>query len=284
MKLPKYLFPVLIAFLGTQVLAASDSLFTPSALRSFGDYLFQEQDYLRAALEYERYLFLSQEQNDTVLFKIGLCHQLRVRSDQAIGAFRRILELCPGSSLTAPARLAIRYNYYLAQNQEALDTLDYQDDAEFFYKYWAQVNREPGSVTADFFSGVRDDSVRQYLLALEAERQSLKPRSPWLAAGLSVLLPGLGKLYLKRPGDALWACGFTTLAGFITYEAFRSNLAVTGIVTGGMTLSFYLGSIYGSYLAAQVYNRQLHSIWNDKLEKHNPVRVNPYWESWLSAD
>ena len=49
--------------------------FTPDNLLKFSDFLFQQADYLRAASEYHRYLYLLNEnQNYRIFYKIGQCY------------------------------------------------------------------------------------------------------------------------------------------------------------------------------------------------------------------
>ena len=65
-------------------------LFKPENVQRFADYLFNEKDYERAANEYERFLYLSGEENDSTLFKIGICHQLLDQNEFALNVFKRI--------------------------------------------------------------------------------------------------------------------------------------------------------------------------------------------------
>ncbi|OQC43492.1 MAG: hypothetical protein BWX60_00995 [Candidatus Marinimicrobia bacterium ADurb.Bin030] len=70
------------------------------------------------------------------------------------------------------------------------------------------------------------------------------------------------------------------LFALLTYKAFQAELPVTGVLSGGLTLSLYLGTIYGSYVGAELYNRNLDADWQSKMTELNPVDRHPYWSTW----
>lgn len=261
-------------------LQAADTSVDPPKILNFANYLFATQDYLRAAIEYERYLYLSETENDTILFKIGLCHQLRERYDYASQAFLKIMSLA-GSELITSARLAYLYNQYKLENWVAIQQFDSQTDAEYYFQYLAHLHRDSTIFNPTILNSITDDSLRQLMAEIEARRQKLQRKSPLLASFLSAVVPGLGKVYIKRPGDALFSFGMTGFAGLVSWQAFKADLLITGIVCSGMTLSFYFGTIYGSYIGTQLYNRSQHENLVERLEDLNPVKKNPYWTPWI---
>ena len=62
--------------------------------------------------------------------------------------------------------------------------------------------------------------------------------------------------------------------------AFKENRERTGLITGVMAASFYMGTIYGSYIGTTIYNQNLYESWILELDRLNPVDRNPYWELW----
>ncbi|MCK4639727.1 MAG: hypothetical protein KAU06_00180 [Candidatus Marinimicrobia bacterium] len=251
----------------------------PDKILEFGNHLFKQKDYLRAAIEYERFLYLSNTQNDTIIFKTGLCHQFRERYDYAIESFKTVT-LNDSSDLYSTARLAIMYNYSKLQKWDDIRSFDYQNDNEFYFYYLATMELDSVEWDSDLFNNVKDDSLRSALSRIDSERHRIKPKSALFSSVLSTILPGLGKAYIKRSGDALFASGMTGFAALISWKAFEANLIITGIITSGITLSFYLGTIYGSYIGTQLYNESLKKNWFDHLEEFNPVTKNPYWLTW----
>ncbi|MDO9548652.1 MAG: hypothetical protein Q7J65_06805 [Candidatus Marinimicrobia bacterium] len=271
---------LIVLFLSSGQLRASDLSTDPEKVLEFADHLFNTEDYLRAAIEYERFLFLSDYENDTILFKIGLCHQFRERYDYAVQSFSRIVNL-DDSELINTSRIALLYNQSKLQDWVAIRGFDYQNDMEFYFYYLAGLHRDSVSVNFHGFENISDDSLRLVILNIEQKRSQLKQKSPVLSSLLSAVIPGLGKTTIKRPGDALFSFGMTGFAGLVTWQAFKANLLITGIVSSGITLSFYLGTIYGSYIATVLYNESLNDKLVEQLEQYNPVSENPYWIPWL---
>jgi tetratricopeptide (TPR) repeat protein len=260
-------------------LQADDLSTNPDKVLQFANFLFDQEDYLRSAIEYERYLFLTDQQNDTILFKTGLCHQFRQRYDYAVESFERILNN-QNSPLIQIARLAVLYNYAQQQNWSVIRARGFQNDDEFFFYYLAALKMDSVQWDTGLFEKVQDDSLRTALMAIENQWHQIKPKSPLVASFLSTIFPGLGKAYIARPGDAIFAGFMTSLAAIVAWRAFESNLLVTGVITSGITLSFYLGTIYGSYIGTQLYNQSLREELTEKLEQFNPVQRNPYWLKW----
>jgi TM2 domain-containing membrane protein YozV len=86
----------------------------------------------------------------------------------------------------------------------------------------------------------------------------LSHRSPWLAALLSVVLPGAGRAYIGRWGDGAFSLILVGApAGFAAYEFSRSGVSsVGGWILASLGGLFYLGDVYGSAIGAVIYNRQ----------------------------
>ena len=77
-------------------------------------------------------------------------------------------------------------------------------------------------------------------------------KSPILAAGLSMVVPGLGRVYAGRPKDGAFGFLMSVLAinagaRSLKKESFLSPLYIS------MALTFYGGEIYGAYRTAKYY-------------------------------
>ena len=81
---------------------------------------------------------------------------------------------------------------------------------------------------------------------------SKSSRSPILAAGLSAIIPGAGRIYAGRTWDGLF--GFLTFALVLntTYLNYQNGNRVSTTVLGIGTGIFYLGEIYGAYQSALI--------------------------------
>ncbi|TAE87766.1 MAG: hypothetical protein EAY81_03695 [Bacteroidetes bacterium] len=87
--------------------------------------------------------------------------------------------------------------------------------------------------------------------------RNLVLKRPGLAAGLSAIIPGLGKVYAKQPKNGLvtfftvGALGFQAASGL----ALKGVTSIYGWIYVGAASVFYLGNIYGGYYAAKRYNQ-----------------------------
>ena len=78
-------------------------------------------------------------------------------------------------------------------------------------------------------------------------------KSPALAASLSALIPGIGRMYSGR-----WFDGFMGLSQFLLYAvatnyAYHNDWEVLTAISGGITFIVYGGEIYGAYRTAKFY-------------------------------
>ena len=80
-------------------------------------------------------------------------------------------------------------------------------------------------------------------------------KSPLLAAGLSMILPGAGRVYAGRLLDGLMGLWMISISGAATYSAFQEEKNIKGTFFSIVTLIFYTGEIYGAYRAAKYYQR-----------------------------
>jgi hypothetical protein len=105
----------------------------------------------------------------------------------------------------------------------------------------------------------------QYSILLQRALH-LPHRSPALAAGMSAIVPGSGKLYAGEWKDALLSFFFVAFSTYESVHAFKiaGPGSYLGYIYGGMAAGFYGGSIYGSYKSAKRFNtRQNEMILED---------------------
>jgi hypothetical protein len=81
----------------------------------------------------------------------------------------------------------------------------------------------------------------------------LSNKSPILAAGLSTILPGTGRMYSGRFLDGLMGLWMVLLPGTAAYGSLQEGQSMKGNFFTGITLIFWLGEIYGAYRTAKYY-------------------------------
>ena len=87
-------------------------------------------------------------------------------------------------------------------------------------------------------------------------RFKISRRSPLIAGTLSTILPGLGKVYCNQNGDGIYSLIMVALAGYLAWDGFRDSgkNSAKGWTFGTIGGILYLGNIYGSSIAAKIYN------------------------------
>jgi len=255
--------------------------YTPQNILKFAEYLHEEKDYLRAAGEYQRYLFYSQEKADSTLYKLALCYRLSGKMDKSIAVFQKILTEYPQSDISTSASYQIGYSYFLmGQHGDAISYLrktaieEEKERWKFEHlvglnylqqKRWDDANRLFDSLAlmnVDENSKAAAINLRRYA----EEGKHLPRKNRFLAGFLSAILPGSGKIYTGRAYDGLYSSVIIGLTGWQAYDGFRRGGAdsLKGWFFGTLSGVFYLGNVYGSVLSAQIYNQHVE---DDFLEK-----------------
>ncbi|MDI6703450.1 MAG: tetratricopeptide repeat protein [bacterium] len=251
----------------------AEEYYSPENILRFAEHLYDEGDYLRAASEYQRYLFFSSEDVDQIIYKIGLCYRLCGRPQKAIDWFEKILNEHQESNLLGSAYYQIGYAYLLMgeyeesilKMKEGLGRVKKKEEQVRFQhliglnylkeKQWDNAYSLFDSLKEH--DGLRESSLRLKRYAEEGENLSYK--SPLLAGLLSSLVPGAGKIYCGRIKDGLYSLFFIGTAGWLAYNGFKvdGENSLKGWLWGIGGGVLYAGNIYGSTIAAKVCNRNL---------------------------
>ena len=262
-------------FLSVADAGAPPEYYSPENTLKFADFLYTQGDYLRAAGEYQRYLFYQPQESAQIYYKIAVCYRFGGRMEQAIQGFESLLQTYPESQFASRAYYQIGATYFL-QDQfersiqflgEALPRLtDTRQHAEaeqligFSYlkqKRWSKASEIFKTLQASEVMSVREKAAVYHDYAEKGAR--LSTRSPFLAGTLSTFIPGAGRLYTGRLGDALASLLTVGLTGWQAYDGFRRDgiSSAKGWTLGTLCSIFYVGNIYGSVISARVYNRHV---------------------------
>ena len=271
---------LLIVFLVTILLpfaAAEEPIdyYTPENVRKFADFLYEQGDYLRAAGEYQRYLFYQPRESEQIRYRIALCYRFAGQTEQAIQKFETLLRAHSEGQYVSSAYYQIGATYFLtdqfAQSAQFLrDALPHVTDARqhaeaeqliglsyLMQKQWSEAGDIFKTLQASDVIQVREKAVVYHSYAEKGG--DLTTRSPFLAGVLSTVVPGAGRLYTGRFGDALTSLFIVGLTGWQAYDGFQRDglSSVKGWTLGTLCGTFYVGNIYGSVLSARVYNRHV---------------------------
>ena len=271
---------LLIIFLNTILLSFADSeepfaYYSPENILKFADFLYAQGDYLRAAGEYQRYLFLQPQKSEQIHYKIAVCYRFGGKTEQAIQGFEALLQMSPKSQYASRAYYQIGATYYLMDQfdqsarflRDVLPRItDTQQHAEaeqliglsyLMQKQWSEAGEVFKTLQESDVISIREKAAIYHGYA---ERGAdLPTRSPLLAGVLSTIVPGSGRLYTGRFGDTVTTLFTVGLTGWQAYDGFhRDGLSsVKGWTLGTLCGIFYVGNIYGSVISARVYNQHV---------------------------
>lgn len=221
----------------------------------FADYLYCEQDYLRAAEEYESlsHTFVT----DTILYKIGKSYSIIGNYSKAINSFNLIPD---SSEMFFNSRLEQAKIFYLTNEKNLLLNLLTSDNfsspelKKLLISFYLNMN-QPDSISNDLIQLSDED---EFTLKNFFERRKNPPyKSEMLAGILSAIVPGAGKIYTEEYGDGITAFILTGLFSYLSYDNFKHNHNFRAYLFSGLAAGFYLGNIYGSVASAQIFNAKI---------------------------
>ncbi len=274
---PKFLLVILFTttLLSSVVAEEPIDYYAPENVRKFADFLYEQGDYLRAASEYQRYLFYQPQESEEMRYKIALCYRFAGQSEQAIQNFQMLLRAHSEGRFTSRAYYQIGATYFLQDQyvqsvqflREALPHVtDVRQHAEaeqliglsyLMQKQWSEAGEVFKTLQESEVASVSQKAAVYHSYAKNGA--DLPTRSPFLAGTLSTIVPGAGRLYTGRFSAAFTSLFIVGLAGWQAYDGFqRDGLAsAKGWTLGTLCGIFYVGNIYGSVLSARVYNRHI---------------------------
>lgn len=249
--------------------------YAPENVRKFADFLYEQGDYLRAADEYQRYLFYKPQDTEQIHYKIAVSYRFGGKTAQAIQGFETLLRTAPKSQFANRAYYQIGATYFLEGQfersvqflGEALphitDTRQHAEAEQLIglsylkQERWSEASEVFKTLQESGVMSIREKAVVYHDYAEKGAR--LSTRSPLLAGTLSTIVPGAGRLYTGRLGDALTSLFTVGFTGWQAYDGFRRDgiSSVKGWTLGTLCGIFYVGNIYGSVISARVYNRHV---------------------------
>ena len=257
-----------------------------NADRYFADALFQEGDYLNAAHEYKRLLFLHPDvsQSDFIAFRIAASYQNAGQLENAIRAYQLLIDTYPKSRLVARAKNNIAQCHILSgDSEQGITSLkrfltehkqsDLAPRAHFTIGMlhidkgeWAAANSVWNSVSVTYsespFAEVSDRLARMVKNA-----ETLPHRSPMVAGALSVFVPGSGQVYTGRTVDGLYAfVSIAILGGASFYYADQERYEVA-LPVGILGAFLYGNSIYQSIQTARAFNGQQERLFRSRIQQ-----------------
>ncbi|MFU8804402.1 MAG: membrane protein insertion efficiency factor YidD [Bradymonadaceae bacterium] len=144
-----------------------------------------------------------------------------------------------------------------------------------YQKLYAEVVLRSPNLSAERGEGFEDTSLRTHALDLLERHEAferLPLKRPWLAGGLSALVPGAGQAYNGRWLDAAIALGFNALFGAATYySAVHLESLPLSIAGGALATGFYTGNVINAVVDSRRINAErMRSFFDDLARDHWP--------------
>jgi TM2 domain-containing membrane protein YozV len=106
---------------------------------------------------------------------------------------------------------------------------------------------------------------------------ALPRKSPLLAAALSMVVPGLGRVYLGRWPDGLLSFLLVGTTAALAAQGFyaEGQGSVRGWILGGVAALLYAGNVYGSAIGAVVQRRDAEDALMQEVDRAYERRLDP---------
>lgn len=249
--------------------------YSPENVLKFANYLYEQGDYLRAVNEYQRYLYYQPKDSNQIQYRIALCYRLGGKPESAIQIFRSFLGKSEDNELISNSYFQIGASYFLMENYEktvsylttSLQNIrDNRLQAETYQliglsllkqKEWLEAEKKFKRLLNSDIVEVSKKAEVYHEFALRGRQ--LPTRSPLFAGIFSTILPGVGRVYTGRIGDALNSVIIIGISGWQAYDGFQRDgfSSIKGWTLGTICGIFYVGNVYGSVVSARVFNDRI---------------------------
>ena len=237
----------------------AQDLFDYSHTKKFALELYTTKNYEMAAWEFERLLSMN-EDDDTV--KLLLLSSYRHSGNLDAGLVRSH-QMYKNISVM-PANIAFEYSLILMLNND-FDTLNqFLNSSQYlsFSKkeemsmYSCLLKKNWHDAKLHFYNFQEQSKIDSDLKEIFYELDQWKFKKPFLAASMSTVVPGSGKIYAGYWKDGLFTLGALGVSSWQAYKGFDTDGkdSVYGWIFTGLSGVIYLSNIYGSQKAAKSRN------------------------------
>ena len=246
------------------------NLLSPVNIKKFADYLYCSGDYLRAALEYEKYSAYCE--NDTTKFKIALSYSKTNNFNKAFEIFNSFNEkslLYSYAEMETNKILFQQKEFNILKNNfdktDSLKIFKFPNNLKKLYYFSYLLSNQQLPPIDEFLSAFKKSELPKLKYFYEW-KTSPPYKNTWIAAIFSALIPGLGKVYVDEYADGITAFLATASLSYLSYSDFKAGHVFRGWLFGGLAAGFYSGDIYGSIASTQIYNVKIQYDFESSLK------------------
>jgi hypothetical protein len=255
----------------------AQNIFDEAHSIQYADYLYKNEIYIEAAKEYERLLNFSPKDSlysvklllsylNSEKFSVGINKTKELKHKNKISDNRSITDLYTCLVLKENSKNEILPYLMEFQNLKNSDCqMKKFELIELILKN--DFNSAETQIQKKEFINEEDSVFFLKLDELIADAQQTEFKKPFVAALLSVLIPGSGKAYADDFNNGANSFVIISLYGLQALRAFTitGGFTIYGLLFGTAAIIFYAGNIYGSYQLAIQYNKKEEKLIREKL-------------------
>lgn len=234
----------------------SQNLFDNEHSLKFVNYLIKSNQYDYAIIELERIIYFNQ-QNDTLKAVLLNLHK-RIGNykngiDRALNFYQIAkmpkIVLKEYLSLKVLAKQNVYVKSYL-KNYKNNDFKKIELHNTMMLKDWDRANQ--------IYQNHQDIKELESYQPFIEKGLSIKRKSPFLAMSMSIIIPGLGKIYTGFWRDGLFTLLSIGTTAWQSYNGFNKDglQSFYGWFFGSISATLYLTNIYGSFKSAKMINKR----------------------------
>jgi hypothetical protein len=249
----------------------SQNLYDLNASKSFAKYLIKTQQFSLAALELERLVYL-EPNNDSLKKDLIKSYSYTKAYDLALNRLNRFED----NPINLDSTLAELYIYNLMASKKFDAAYNFLNNPirvsnnkkQYYLGFSYLLIPEFKKAGKYILENAPKNDLLKPLKLLSDEANHAKRKSPPLAAIMSTVIPGTGKIYTGDWKDAIISMITIGFSGYQAYRGFKikGTEKPMGWIFGSIATGFYLGNIYGSNKSAKRYNKRELKKVNQKIE------------------
>ena len=264
-----FLTGLLAALVGWQVsLMAQEDLMDFDHTLQFARYLHSSNQFTFAAQEYERLHYLYPA-HSTVLYELVKNYRYGENCEQlgrSYDLFSRYGQLKQPLYTREYLNFCLTCRALRPEFQPLAGGLDESSETFYMLSYYWRTGRYDSAFAYNQQHRPLLESEYEPLYSLTVRFEEQNYKSPALSLMMSAVVPGSGRAYSGRWRDAVISFVMIGTTAFTSYRAFSKKgiRSFNGWFLGGISFSFYISNLYGSFRAARNYNQQTVNRYQDE--------------------
>lgn len=281
-----YVLLIIFAYVGNAKAQKSD--------KKFVEYLYNTRQY-EHVVTYTNYLISEQSQIVSADSLNYLCGKALFQQQLFAASNKSLQQVGTGFIHFNESRFLIGINYIY--NKEPVQAINYLKQIESLtdsspitaLKYFelsgvALLNRNQQDYQ------LYDTLIRKDYYFFEKERKSLrktendifnrKEKSPLLAGAMTAIIPGAGRFYAGKRGQAVYSFIITSFMALQAIESYRKDglNSPRFIIYGSLLSVFHAANIWGSALSVKKYNNEFNEAVNYSIQLDLLIPIRSFYK------